>query len=188
MMLRVANYGTSQSNLWLMTTLKKDQAALPQCGESAYIYALSACEASSIQSAFPVFENTPSSLDGLFGSLFCCWWGWYVSGFAQTFTDHFGNPNSSQWLHRATHEPASLSELPQASAVSSVCFWKKLIQCHCRHQTAKLKFLHFTLYFLSGGGGMRRKVLPASSCKAAVVAAVSCILFLISTAPWKIAP
>lgn len=73
--------------------------------------------------------------------------------------------------------PAPLSQPPQASAVSSACFWKKLIQCHRRHQTAKLKFLHYTLYFLSGGGGMRRKVLPASSCRAAVVSC--CLMHLI---------
>lgn len=33
----------------------------------------------------------------------------------------------------------------------------------------KREVLHFTLYFLSGGGRMRKKVLPASSCTTAVV-------------------
>lgn len=159
-----------------MNTLRKDQAALPQCEESAYIYALSSCKASNIRSAFPTFENMPSSWDGLFGTLFCYWWGWFSSVFAQSFIDHFGNPNSSQWLHWATHKPAAPSELPQSSAVSSACLWKKLIQCHCRHQTAKSTILHVTL-FLVWGRRDKKEGFTSKQCNTEIVSC--CLLHLI---------
>lgn len=139
-----------------MKAHKEGQAAFPQHGEPADIYVFSARGAGSTQLAFPGSENTPSlwakflwefvmlsmGLIYLFGPL------WKPQ--LQPVPAVRNTSRSLEWVTPSAAPRAVYSMPGQAAG--------------CKRQV-----LHFTLYFLSGGGRMRKKVSPASSCTAAVV-------------------
>lgn len=139
-----------------MKARKEGQAAFPQRGEPADIYVFSARGAGSTQLAFPGSENTPSLWAKFLWEFVLLSMG-LIYLFAPLWKPQLqpGPPvrNTSESLERVTPSaaPWGVCSMPGQAA-------------GCKRQV-----LHFTLYFVSGGGRMRKKVSPASSCTAAVV-------------------
>lgn len=139
-----------------MKARKEGQAAFPQRGEPADIYVFSARGAGSTQLAFPGSENTPS----LWAKFL---WEFVLlsMGLIYLFAPLWKPQLQPAPPVRNTSE--SLEQVTPSAAPWGVCSMPGQA-AGCKRQV-----LHFTLYFVSGGGRMRKKVSPASSCTAAVV-------------------
>lgn len=140
-----------------MKAHREGQAAFLQRGEPADIYVSPVCGAGSTQLAFPGSGNTPS-----FWAKFLWEFVLLSMGLISSLWTTLENPQVQPVAPvRSTRE--SLEQVtPSAASTAGYSMPWQAAGC-------KREVLHFTLSFLSGGGRMRKEVLPASSCTAAAV-------------------